>query len=162
MNWVDYAILGVIGVSAVISVLRGFFSEALSLLGWILAFAVSVTYTPALAWHLSGLITVHPLRLAVAFIALFIATLVMVALIGFLLGQLFDRTGIRRTDRALGMVFGIARGVIIVAVLILLAGLTPFPDDLWWQQSILIDHFQVIAMGIRRLLPPDVGNYFNY
>jgi membrane protein required for colicin V production len=162
VNWADYAILGIIGVSAVISTLRGFFSEVFSLLGWMLAFGVALGYTRPLAWHLSGLIASHSVRLGVAFLALFIATLLVAMLVNFLIGQLLDKSRITATDRALGVVFGIARGVIIIAVLILLAGLTPLPQNPWWHQSLLIDHFQVIAMGFRRFLPPDIGDYFNY
>lgn len=162
VNWVDWAILGIIGLSAAISTLRGFFREALSLLGWVLAFWVALTYTQPLALHLSGLIAIHSLRLGVAFFALFLATLLVVTLVNFLIWQLIDKTGITGTDRMLGVVFGIARGVIIVAVLILLAGLTPLPQDSWWQQSVLIDHFQMIAMELRKLLPPDIGSYFSY
>jgi membrane protein required for colicin V production len=162
VNWTDYAILGIIGISAAISTLRGFFREALSLLAWVLAFWVALTYTQPLASHLSGLITIHSLRLGVAFFALFFATLLMMTLVNFLIWQLVDKSGITGTDRALGVVFGITRGVIIIAMLILLAGLTPFPQDPWWQQSLLIDHFQVIALEIRKLLPPDIGGFFSY
>lgn len=162
MNWADYVILGIIGISAAISTLRGFFREALSLLGWALAFWVALTYTPPLASHLSELLTIHSLRLGVAFFALFLATLLVVSLVNFLIGQLIDKTGITGTDRVLGIVFGVARGVIIVSVLILLAGLTPFPKASWWQQSLLIDHFEMMAVEIRKLLPPDIGSFFDY
>lgn len=162
MNWADYTILGIIGISAVVSTLRGFFSEAFSLLGWVLAFWVALTYTRPLAAHLPELIAIHAVRLGVAFFALLVTTLLVAALVSFLIGQLVDTTRITGTDRLLGIVFGIARGVIIIAVLILLAGLTPFPQDPWWHQSLLIDHFQVIAMEMRKFLPPDIGSYFNY
>ena len=162
MNWVDYAILAIILISAVISILRGFLSEALSLFGWVLAFWVALTYTHAFSAQLTGMITVPSIRLGVAFFVLLLITLVVVALVSFLIGQLVDRTGITGTDRMFGAVFGIARGVLIIAILVLLAGLTPFPEDPWWRNSTLIGHFQVIAMEIRKLLPPDIAGYFSY
>ncbi len=162
MNWADYVVLGLIGISAAISTVRGFFREALSLLGWILAFWVALTYTPPLASHFSRLLTIQSLRLGVAFLALLLATLLVVTLVNFLIGQFIDKTGITATDRMLGVVFGVARGVIIVSVLVLLAGLTPFPKAPWWQQSLLIDHFEVMAIAFRKLLPPDIGSFFDY
>lgn len=162
MNWADYVIVGIIGTSAVVSTLRGFFSEAFSLAAWIAAFWIAVTYTKPLASHFSGLITLYSVRVGVAFLALLIVTLLVATLVNFLIGQLIDKTGITATDRMLGMVFGIARGVIIIAVLILLAGLTRFPQESWWQQSLLIGHFQMIAMEIRKLLPPEISSNFIY
>lgn len=162
MNWVDYTILAIIGVSALISVLRGFMSEALSLLGWILAFWVALSFTEDLAGFLSGSISVPSLRLAIAFFVLFVATLLLAVLVNFLVGQLVEKTGLTGTDRVLGVVFGVARGVLVVAVLVLLAGLTAFPSDPWWRESMLISHFERLAMQIRGLLPPQVAGYFTY
>ncbi|MGF1616014.1 MAG: CvpA family protein [Gammaproteobacteria bacterium] len=162
MNWVDYTILGIIGLSALVSTLRGFFKEAFSLLGWVLAFWVALTYTSPLAAHLSGLISIPSVRLGAAFFVLFVVTLLVVTLVNFLIGQLIEKTGITATDRLLGVVFGVARGVIIVAVIVLLAGLTTLPQEPWWRESSLIAHFQVIAMELRKLLPPGIASYFSY
>lgn len=162
MNWVDLAILAIIAVSAVISILRGFVQEALSLLGWILAFWVALTYTEDMAIFLGDLISTPSLRLGVAFFILFIATLLLTALLNFLAGQLVDKTGLTGTDRTLGVVFGVGRGVVIVAILVLLAGLTAMPRDTWWQESTLIGHFQHLALEIRAFLPPDVAAEFSF
>ncbi len=162
MNWVDYAILAIIALSALISVLRGFMSEALSLLGWILAFWVAISFTEELAGFLAGHITVAPLRLGLAFFVLFVTTLLLTVLVNFLVSQLVEKTGLTGTDRVLGVVFGIARGAVIVAVLVLLAGLTTLPADAWWRESMLLGHFQQLAMEIRNLLPPHIASYFSY
>ena len=111
---------------------------------------------------LSGSISVPSLRLAIAFFVLFVATLLLAVLVNFLVGQLVEKTGLTGTDRVLGVVFGVARGVLVVAVLVLLAGLTAFPSDPWWRESMLISHFERLAMQIRGLLPPQVAGYFTY
>lgn len=46
MVWVDYAILAIIGLSTVISLIRGFVKEAISLIVWIAAFFVASHYYP--------------------------------------------------------------------------------------------------------------------
>jgi membrane protein required for colicin V production len=161
MIWIDYVILGVIGLSTIISLVRGFVREALSLVVWVFAFWVAWTFFRELAGHL-GVFSVPSVRLGVAFAILFIATLIVGALVNYLIGQLVDKTGLSGTDRLIGMLFGAARGALLVAVLVLLAGLTPFPEDPWWQESSLLGHFQELATWLKGLLPEDIGERFRF
>lgn len=162
MIWVDYVILGIIGLSALISLVRGFVREAVSLIIWFLAFALAWTYFREFALYLGQWIETPSVRLGLAFIILLIAILIVGAVVGYLIGQLVDKTGLSGTDRLLGMVFGAARGAVLVAILVLLAGLTPFPGDAWWQESRLIVHFQHLAVWLLSLLPPDIAEYFRF
>jgi membrane protein required for colicin V production len=161
MIWVDYLIVGIIGLSAVISLVRGFVQEALSLVVWVLAFWVAWTFFRDLATQLDWF-TVPSVQLGVSFAILFIATLMLGALVNFLIGQLVERTGLSGTDRLIGVFFGVARGALLVAVLVLLAGLTPFPNDPWWQESLLISYFQELALWLKSLLPADIGDKFQF
>ena len=72
------------------------------------------------------------------------------------------RSGLSATDRALGMVFGIARGIVIVAVMVMLAGLTTLPEDPWWRESLLLTHFQDVAIWLRGFLPPDIAEDIHF
>jgi len=161
MIWVDYVIIGIIGLSAVISLVRGFMREALSLAAWVLAFWVSWNFFRELALRLEWF-SVPSVRLGIAFSILFVTTLIIGGLVNFLVGQLVDKTGLTGTDRMIGMLFGAARGILLVAVLVLLAGLTPLPDDPWWQQSQLIGYFQELATWLKTLLPADIGEKFQF
>lgn len=125
MIWVDYIIIGVIGLSALISLIRGFVREALSLAVWVLAFFVAWTFFRELAQHLTWF-SLPSVRLGVALAILFLTTLLVGGLVNYLVGQLVDKTGLTGTDRLIGMLFGAARGVLLVTLLILLAGLTLF------------------------------------
>ena len=73
-----------------------------------------------------------------------------------------EKTGLSGTDRMLGIIFGIGRGAVIVSVLVLLAGLTPVPQDPWWSQSTFIPHFESLALKIQELLPPDIAQQLTY
>jgi membrane protein required for colicin V production len=161
MIWIDYVILGVIGLSTIISLVRGFVREALSLVVWVFAFWVAWTFFRELAGHL-GVFSVPSVRLGVAFAILFISTLIVGALVNYLIGQLVDKTGLSGTDRLIGMLFGAARGALLIGVLVLLAGLTPFPEDPWWQESRLLGHFQELATWLKGLLPEDIGERFRF
>nr|VFJ58296.1 MAG: membrane protein required for colicin V production [Candidatus Kentron sp. FW]VFJ62619.1 MAG: membrane protein required for colicin V production [Candidatus Kentron sp. FW] len=163
MNWADYAILVIIGISAMISITRGFMSEALSLLGWILAFWLALTFMNALAVQLIPWISVPSVRLGISFITLLVVTLLLTAMVNRLVNQLVEKTGLTGTDRVLGVVFGIVRGIVVVAICVLLAGLTALPRDPWWQESLLISrHFQDLAIQIRGLLPPELASHLTY
>jgi len=162
MTWADYTILFIVGVSALISLVRGFVREAFSLAVWIAAFWVAWVFFRDLALRLEPWISVPSVSLAVAFVTLMLATLIVGAIVNYLMGQLVDKTGISGTDRLIGMLFGGARGVLLVGILVLLAGLTAFPQDSWWKASVLIPHFQDLALWLRGLLPPDIAARFSY
>ena len=162
MIWVDYLIIGIIAVSALISLVRGFVREALSLVTLIVAVWVGLRYQGLLAMRLESYIDTPSLRLGVAFAVLFVLALVLGGLLGSVLAKVVESSGLSGTDRLLGMIFGIGRGIVVVGVLVLLAGLTPVPQDPWWQDSVLIPHFQRVALQIQALLPPEVAEVFVY
>lgn len=162
MNWVDYSIIGVIGLSALISLVRGFVTEILSLVVWVLSFWVAWTFFREVADQLTPWISLPSVRLAVAFGLLLVICLIVGGLLNFLVGRLVDGTGLSGTDRLLGVLFGLVRGAVVVAVLVFLAGLTPLPNDPWWRESQLIGHFQALAHWLMSLLPPDIAAHFKY
>lgn len=144
-NWADWVILVVVLVSALISVLRGFVREALSLLVWLAAFVVAFFFSDRLAPLLAGAVELPSLRYLSAFAILFVITLVVGSLLGYLIGQLVRITGLSAVDRLLGMMFGICRGVLIcLLVLMFVPKLAPVQQDPWWQQSRLIPRVLVL------------------
>ena len=79
-----------------------------------------------------------------------------------ILRQLVTSTGLTGSDRFLGLIFGIARGALVVAILVLLAGLTPFPEDPWWNESSLLEWFQPLALWLREYIPSAIAGNLNY
>ncbi len=162
LGWLDWAILGIVLLSALISLVRGFVREAFSLAVWVLAFWVSWSFFRDLEVPLRDFIGSPTARLGIAFGVLMIVTLALGGLVNYLIIQLVERTGMSGTDRLIGMVFGAARGVLLVAVLVLLAGLTPLPSEDWWMGSTLVGYFQELAFWLRDLLPPELADRFRY
>ncbi|GAA6173592.1 colicin V production protein [Colwellia sp. KU-HH00111] len=145
MVWIDYAILAVIGVSTLISLVRGFAKEAVSLIIWVSAFFIASTFYANLATLLTN-ISDQFLRNAAASSILFIATLIIGALINYLIGQLVSKTGLSGTDRILGLVFGALRGVLIAsAVLFFMDAFTGVAQSDWWKNSQLIPEFRLVV-----------------
>ena len=161
MIWVDYAILAIVGISGVISLPRGFVKEALSLIGWIAAFLIAIAYSGRVASWLEGYVTVPSVRVAIGFAALFVLVLLACGIVIRMAGALVAKTGMSGTDRTLGIVFGILRGVVIAGLLVLLAGLTPLPRDPWWSESSFLPHFVDFAHEVLAYLPADLQQYFD-
>ncbi|MBA6389257.1 CvpA family protein [Colwellia sp. BRX10-3] len=145
MVWIDYAILAVIGISALISLVRGFVKEAVSLIVWISAFFVASSFYLNLSTLLTN-ISDQLLRNAASIAILFISTLILGALVNYIIGQLVSKTGLSGTDRVLGVVFGALRGVLIIAaVLFFMDAFTPASSSIWWQNSQLVPEFTLIV-----------------
>lgn len=145
MTIADYVIVGSIALSMVFSLYRGFALEALSLSTWVAAFVVARLFSLPLAVILTDWIDPPSARQPLAFIALFILTMIVGALIKHLVKELVKVTGLTGTDRLLGSVFGLARGCLLVVVsLSVLSRMTQMPQDPWWQNSLLIPHFMMI------------------
>ena len=145
MVWIDYAILAIVGISTLISLVRGFVKEAVSLVIWISAFFIASHFYVNLASLLTN-ISDQVLRNAAAIAILFITTLILGALVNYLIGQLVSKTGLSGTDRLLGLVFGALRGVLITsAVLFFMDAFTPASSTAWWASSQLIPVFTLIV-----------------
>lgn len=160
MNWVDYFIIGIIVVSTLVSLLRGFVREALSLAVWVLAFGVGWAFHADLAPAFARWISTPSIQLGAAFGLLVVLTLILGGIVNYLIGRLIDETGLSGTDRVLGMAFGVARGALVVGVLVLLACATPLPSDPWWRESVLLPRFEDLAAWLRDFLPKDVQGQF--
>ena len=121
MNWADWVIVFIVGVSTLLSLWRGFVKEALSLAAWVVAFFISIAFSTQLSAVLRDVVSNDGLRYAVAYGILFIATLMLAALLNRLFAQLIKMTGLSGLDRVLGTVFGFARGLVVVVVLVFVA-----------------------------------------
>ena len=160
--WIDIVILALVVLSAILSLFRGFVKQALALPTWLVALWVAMSfYEPFPTW-LSQWITLASAQKITAFALLFVCVLLLGAVINYLASKLVSRTGLTGTDKMLGIVFGIARGGVIVAILVLLAGLTPFPQDSWWQDSQFLSYFEEFALWMRSFLPEEIASNINY
>ena len=139
MAVVDWIILGVLAVSTLISLKRGFVKEALSLLTWVAAVLVVRLFATQFTLVLAPYIQTESLRLGAACVTLFIVTLMVGALVNYTIGGLVKVTGLAGLDHVLGMIFGFVRGGIIVLVFVaMLHYVLPVTEDDWYRQSRLI------------------------
>ena len=149
LNWADWAIIGIITISGLYSLRGGFIKEALSLVTWVAAFIVARLFAPSLSTLLDDFLQTPSLRIGAAFILLFVATLMVGAVINNLIGMLVNATGLSGTDRILGVGFGVIRGGLIIIVITALLVRTPVIEDTWWADSQLIPHFLLMENWTR-------------
>ncbi|MFT4862389.1 MAG: membrane protein required for colicin V production [Pseudohongiellaceae bacterium] len=158
MNEVDAVILVVIGLSCLFGLWRGLIKEVLSLVTWVAALALARLYSDDLGALLTNLIANEAARLVAAFALIFVVVMMLGTLINHLLSKLLTITGLKIADRIFGGVFGIARGTVIIIVILFIVG--PFVNEQErWQQSQLIPYgLQLIDYTQGYIGVSDVGN----
>jgi membrane protein required for colicin V production len=145
----DYAVLLIIGLSALRGLWRGLLAELFALIGWIAAFIIAGYTAGLLAPHLPA----HwPGGAFTQFLLAFVLIVSAVLLIAGVLSALFDRLigalGMRTLDSSLGLVFGMMRGVLLVIALAALAELTDLPRQEFWRKALLQPY---VAQGVQIL-----------
>ncbi len=162
MAWPDYAIIAVIAISILVGVLRGFITEAFSLLVWAAAFVVAYQFGGDVAAMMENSVSLPSARTAMGFTGVFIAVLLVGGLLNYLLGRLVQSTGLSGTDRLLGGVFGAARGLALVLLALLVGGLTPITQDPWWQESRTIARLMPLVDWAASHLPESVAEHLQF
>ena len=162
MNWLDYAVIGVLVISMVWSALRGVVREIVSLGGWIIAFLAANLLAGPLGPEMPQSIPTPELRVAAAYVAVFAASLIVTSLVGLLLSKIVKAVGLGGLDRALGALFGAARGLLIVLVAALLAGLTSAPRQPFWRDSTSGPLLVQAAQALKPLLPQSFAERLRY
>jgi len=162
MTWIDFAIIGIVFISSLISVLRGFVREALSLASWVVSFIIAWELHGTFARLLESMLEHGNIRLLVAFFILFVLSLVAFTLVIFFANKVVQRTGLTGADRVIGVFFGALRGILIVTTVVALAGYTQFPRSEVWNDSLLVSFFQPVAVWLIDLLPAEYTKNFRF
>jgi len=162
LTWADIALLTIVGLSTLVGLWRGFVVEVMSLAVWVAAFWLAFAFGDEAATLFEGAVQAPSARLFLGYAMLFVGALMVGGLATWLMGRIVKTTGLSGTDRLLGLVFGLLRGVALACVLVLLLGFTPMPQDAWWRESRLMPSFQRGAEWLRGWLPAQVAQYVNY
>jgi membrane protein required for colicin V production len=161
MTWFDFGVLIVLIVSVVISLFHGLAREMVSLGVWVGGFILATFFGGYVASYLPQ--TLGPLLSAlIGFLIVFAGVLMIGWIAGLALSSAVRATGLGPADRALGSVFGLVRGLIIVLVVVLLAGLTPLPRESFWRDAALSGPFETAALALRPYLPAGLAQRLKY
>jgi membrane protein required for colicin V production len=162
MTAFDYAVLGIVGISVFVSLIRGFVREVLALVSWVVAFVVARAYTTQLVPLLPQDIPSESLRYLAAFMILFLATLLISSLLSIALSQLLKSLKLGWLNRMLGGLFGMLRGLCIVSILVFLAGFTSIPKDSRWQSAMFSSPLEELVIHLLAFMPEDIAKHVKY
>ncbi len=162
MTLFDFAVLAVVALSTLLAFIRGVVRELLAIAAWIVGFVAAIRCSGPIAELFSGLQMTPAARHVLAFVLILVAALLAGALLAWLLRSVVHAVGLGFVDRALGGLFGVARGALLVLIFVLFAGLTAMPKQDWWQNATLGPPLVALALALRPYLPPDWGRRLDY
>lgn len=161
MSGLDLIILLILGLTVVRGLMRGLVDTLFSLAAWLLAFFVG-------RW---GALAVGPLlpvgdsagtQYFAGFVVVFLIVLITVLLLGHAVGALAKAVGLGAANTVLGGVSGLAKGLAILVVLTLMAGLTALPRTDFWQHAALSGSLQTMARVALPLLPAEMAQHVRF
>lgn len=152
-NWIDYGILALIGISVLMAVFRGFVRETISLVTWVAAIVLALQYCMPISAYFTQ-ISLEILRVALAFVLIALSVLIAGGIASHLTLRLIKFTGFGMTDRIIGLPFGIGRGALAVAMILVIFLPSSITKNPLWQESSLIPRFVPLSFWIKDSVYP--------
>ena len=162
MTAFDYAVLAVIAASVLLGLWRGVVSEVLALAAWVVAFFVARVWAQDVATWLVAWIAEPGMRLAAAYVLVFIAVLLAFALARMLISLMLKAVGLGLLDRLLGGAFGVLRGILVVVFAVLVAGMTPLPRSEWWRGAVWAPPLESVVIAAKPWLPVEAAKRIRF
>lgn len=162
MTGFDYAVIGVIAVSSLLGLWRGVVSEVLALLAWVAAIMAARAWAEPVGAAFATSVAEPALRYALGVVLVVVGVLAVVAVARRLLARLLRAVGLGPVDRLLGAVFGVARGVLIVLVAVLIGGMTTLPKSPWWRDAWLAPPLETAVIAAKPWLPAELAKRIRY
>ena len=163
MTAFDYVVMTIVAASVALGVWRGVVGEIIALAAWVLAFFAARWWGSEVA-HLvfSGIIADPALRIVAAWVAVFVVVLLLMALLRLAVRGLLKALGLSPTDRLLGVIFGLARGLLIVLVLVALGGMLSMAKEKWWSDAYFSAPLETAVLAGKPWLPPEVAKRIRF
>ena len=152
MNIADYLVIAAVVLSAVVGAVRGFLRESIALGTWLVALFVAWHFSDMIEPHLGGLLGASYVRPWAARVIIVALILLVGAGLGALIGHYVRLSIFSGMDRFLGLVFGAARGMVLIGVFVILGQLLKLDGEVWWRHSMLLPYGDAVASGLRVLV----------
>ena len=162
MTWLDYVVLAGLAISIAWGAWRGLVRELISITAWVLAFLGANYFGTPLGEVLPQSIPSPELRLVIAFVVVFVVILAACTLAGQFLAKMVKVAGLGELDHVLGGIFGVARALVLMLALGIVAGLTAFPRQPAWKDSVTGPPLGRAALALRPWLPDALGQRLRY
>jgi len=161
MTVFDYLVVLIVASSLLLGLWRGVVGEVIALVAWVLAFLAAQWWGTPLSQWFAG-IADPTLRVVAGWIAVFVVVLVAMALLRLAVCGLIKALGMTLSDRLLGILFGVARGLVIVLFLVALGGMTALPKEKWWSEAYFAAPLETAVLASKPWLPSDVAKRIRF
>jgi len=156
MTGFDYVAIGIVGVSLIFGLWRGVVGEIIALVAWVLAIFAAVEFGAVVGRTAFVGLADPALRTLAGCVVIFVGVLVVMALFRMAVRSMVKALGLSVSDRILGMLFGLVRGVLVCMVLVGLGGMTSAPMQAWWQDATLSAPLETVVLATKPWLPDDL------
>ena len=152
MITVDYIILAIIVISAVMGLVRGLLREAIAVITWFLAIVLAWSFGASLEPHLGGILVGSPLRIWAARVIIFVGVLLLGGAISVIVSHYVRVSMFAGMDKLLGLVFGVIRGIVIVGAFTIAVQALRMDEDESWKRSKLMPYAAGVADALRGMV----------
>ena len=158
----DYVVLGIVAISLVLGLWRGVVSELIALAAWVLAFLAALEFgAPSGKLVFTG-IADPAIRALAGCVLIFVGVLVLMSLVRLAVRSMVKALGLSLSDRLLGMFFGLARGLLLVMLLVAAGGMTSAPQQPWWKEATLAPPLETAVLVAKPWLPDDLAKKIRF
>lgn len=161
MTAFDYGVIAILLASLALGLWRGLIGEVLALLAWVLAGLAAWQLGPEVGALITA-IADPGLRVLAGYAAVFVGVLIVLSLIKLAVRGLLKALGLTAVDRVLGVVFGVARGLLIVFILVAIGGMTSLPKEIWWRNASLSQPLETAVLASKPWLPPEAAKRIRF
>lgn len=162
MTIFDYVVIGIVVASLLLGLWRGVIGELIALAAWVLAFFAAMEFGAQIGVAVFAGIADPAMRALAGFAAVFIGVLVLMALVRLAARGLIKALGLSVSDRILGLVFGIGRGLLICLTLVAVGGLTAAPRQAWWKDAMFSAPLETGVLALKAWLPQDLAKRIQF
>ena len=162
MTSFDCVVLVILLASMALGAWRGVLGEILAVTAWVLAFFAAKWWGEVFAWRLLTAIGNPVIQIIVAWVLIVVIVLLLMSLMRAAIRGLLKALRLSLSDRALGVLFGAARGGLIVLALVALGGMLSLHKEPWWRKAYLSAPLENAVLGCKPWLPPYVAKRIDF
>jgi len=163
MTVFDYGVICICLLSMLLGCWRGVVGEIIALFAWVVAFLAARALGQEVGELLfSTQIAEALLRTVAGWVTVFVGVLILITLARVFIRALIQALGLSPLDRFAGIFFGLARGMLIVLVLVAAGGLTTLPKEVWWREAKLAPPLEIAVLSLSLWLPEEIGKQIKF
>ncbi len=162
MTAFDYVVIGIVVVSLLLGLWRGVVTEVVALAAWGIGIFAGIEYGKAAGQVIYTGLADPTMRTLAGCATVFIGILLAMALIGMAVRSMVKALGLSLSDRLLGAIFGLVRGLLMILVLVALGGMTGAPQQIWWKGAVLAAPLETAVMATKPWLPEDLAKRIRF